>query len=89
VLTAQRQPAYDPKLTPLRTRDDVRRYVGTLPARNAARQAGIVRRQQLFRRATLLSALCFSVLQYYFLSIGVEMLSIPNLIVFIPTVGAG
>jgi hypothetical protein len=89
VLTAQSREQFDPKLTRLRTRDDAKRYVGTLGARNAARQAKIVYTQQLCRRATLLSVLCFSVLQYYFLSIGLEILAMPNLIVFIPNVGAG
>jgi hypothetical protein len=48
-----------------------------------------LRRKRLFRRATLLFLLCFSTLQYYFLSIGLEILSIPSLIVFVPTVAAG
>jgi hypothetical protein len=53
VLTAQWQQAYDPKLTPLLTCDDVRRYVGTLAARKRGPAGQYRARQQLFRRATL------------------------------------
>jgi hypothetical protein len=33
----------------------------------------------------LLFGLCFSVLQYYFFSVGVEILSIPGITVLLPT----
>jgi hypothetical protein len=69
---------------PLRTREDVRRYVAAAAGGHLARHAAASRRQQLVRQVGLLSLLCFAVLQYYFLSIGVEILSMPNLIVFLP-----
>jgi hypothetical protein len=89
VITAQRQEEYDPNFSPLRTAEEVRRYVAAHAPRNAARYANTLRRRKIFRRATLLFLLCFSTLQYYFLSIELEILSIPSLIVFVPTVGAG
>jgi hypothetical protein len=89
VLTAQQQQEHAPNFGPLRTREEVRRYVAAHAARKAARHVGTWRTPQFFRRTTLLSVLCFSTLQYYFLSIGLEILSIPNLIVFVPTAGLG
>ena len=81
--TVQQWDEHDPKLTPLLTREDVRRYLHAVAARNAARHAHTWRRQKVVRRATLLITLCLSILQYYFLSIGVEIVSLPSVIVFI------
>jgi hypothetical protein len=64
-------------------------YLAAIAAQNEARLAATLRKRKRFRQVGLLSLLCFSVLQYYFLSIGVEILSMPNLIVFFPTPGAG
>jgi hypothetical protein len=89
VSTAQRQEEHNPNFTPLRTPEEVRRYVAAHAPRHAARYPNAVRRRKLFRRATLLFLLCFSSLQYYFLGIGLEILSIPGLIAFVPTVAAG
>jgi hypothetical protein len=41
-------------------------------------------RQQVFRRAALLSVLCLALLQYYFFTIGLEIVSMSHLTVFIP-----
>jgi hypothetical protein len=73
----------------LRTREDVRRYVDAAAGGHLARHAAASRRQRLVRQVGLLSVLCFAVLQYYFLSIGVEILSMPNLIVFLPGWASG
>ena len=81
--TVQQFDEHDPKLTSLPTREDVRRYLYAVAARNAASHADTRRRQRVVRRATLLLALCFSILQYYFLSVGLEIVSIPSFTVFI------
>jgi hypothetical protein len=81
--TVQQCDEHDPKLTPLPTREDVRRYLHAVAARNAARRADAWRRQRVVRRAALLVTLCLSFLQYYFLSIGLEIVSISRFTVFI------
>jgi hypothetical protein len=81
--TLQQCDEHDPKFARLPTREDVRRYLDAVAARNAARHADTWRRQRVVRRATLLLALCCSILQYYFLSIGVEIVSLPSFTVFI------
>lgn len=81
--TVQQCDEHDPKLTPLPTREDVRRYLHAVAAQNAARHAETWRRQKVVRRATLLITLCFSILQYYFLSIGLDIVSISSFTVFI------
>ena len=89
MLLARQPQEHDPKLSPVRTREDVRQLLAAVAARNATAHSDIWRRQQLFRRATLLLVLCFSTLQYYFLSVGVEILAIPTLTVFILPAGPG
>jgi hypothetical protein len=66
----------------LRTREDVRRYVEHLRKRPVAKNLS-VKCWQVARRATLLSALCLAMLQYYFLSVGVDILSMPGVTVFV------
>jgi hypothetical protein len=83
VSTVQQCDEHDPKLIPLLSREDVRRYLDAVSTRNAARHADTWRKQKVVRRATLLITLCLSILQYYFLSIGVEIVSLPSLTVFI------
>jgi hypothetical protein len=68
------------------TREEIRQSVENSLQAAAAAQERAVRRSQLVRRTTLLSLLCFSVLQFYFLSLGVELLSMPRLTVFVPPV---
>lgn len=67
----------------LRTQDDVRRYVEQVAKRTAAAAPG-VKRWHFARRATLLATLSFATLQYYLLSVGVVILSMPALTVFMP-----
>ena len=66
----------------LRTHDDVRRYVGEIGKRVAAADLS-VKRWHFARRATLFSVLSFAMLQYYFFSVGVAILSMPTLTVFV------
>jgi hypothetical protein len=79
----------DAKLTSLRTRDDVKRYVAERADRNASEHAALVRRQQVFRRAMLIVGLTLSMAQYGFFIVGVEILSIPSLTVFVPWARVG
>lgn len=65
----------------LRTREDVRRYISEASTKSARDDLSI-RRWQVAGRATLLVVLGYSVLQYYFLTVFVEILSLPDTTVF-------
>ena len=65
----------------LRTREDVGRYISEASTKSARDDLGI-RRWQVAGRATLLVVLGYSVLQYYFLTVFVEILSLPDTTVF-------
>ena len=82
--TARKQEITDPQF---RSRDDVKQYLYRKTARDHARYAELTLRRTAFRRVGLLSVLCFCVLQYYFLSIGLELVSMPKLLVFLPAPG--
>lgn len=73
----------------LRSKEDVRRYIEQRSARNANDDPS-VRHWRVLGRATLLAVLTYSTLQYYFLHVLVEILSLPSLTTFsVPLLGAG
>ncbi len=79
----------DPSVAALRTRDDVSRYVAARIAHTEARRADVRQTQQAFRRAMVVFGLSVSGLQFYFMSIGVEIMSLPSVTVFMRTTVAG
>ena len=83
MLTAEQslQPGSGPQ--PLRTLEDVKQCVAARVTQSASLQAKLARRQRLVRRAALLAGLGCSTFQYYFLSVGVHILSMPSLTVFL------
>ena len=70
----------------LRTREDIRKYVAEVATRNAAASVPRLERWKRLRLMSLFTLLCFAGLQYYFLTVGVEVLSMPRLTVFLPAV---
>jgi hypothetical protein len=70
----------------LRTHEDVRRYVEQVGKRTLAADPS-VKRWHFARCAALFSVLCFAMLQYYFFSVGVTILSMPTLTVFSSPLG--
>jgi hypothetical protein len=75
----------------IRTREDARRYVDGLLIRANALELPSVRRWRLAAKATMLTLLAFSGLQYYFLNIFLEIISLPGITVFTGpiTIGVG
>ena len=75
----------------IRTREDARRYVDGLLVRGNAPDLPSVRRWRLAAKATLLTLLAFSGLQYYFLNVFLEIMSLPGMTVFTGpiTIGVG
>ncbi len=51
--------------------------------------ASLLRRRQLVRRTAMFAGLFCSSLQYYFFTVGLEILSMPGLTVFVPILRVG
>ena len=68
--------------TSLHTREGVRQDLGEAKQSAPAAEPS-VERGKVARRAALLFALCLAVLQYYFMSVGEEILSLQSTTVFI------
>lgn len=69
---------------PLRTRADVRAYLNELAERSNATDKA-VQRWQTAKVMTLGVLGAFAVLQFYFLDVMLQMISIPQLTVFVAT----
>jgi hypothetical protein len=72
----------------IRNREDTRRYVRSLDPKNA-RNLPSVKRWRRAGQVTLLLLLGYSAFQLYFLSIFVEILSLPGVTVFVPLLKGG
>lgn len=72
----------------IRTREDARRYVHAL-AHKSGRDLPSVARWRRAGQVTLFVLLGYSALQFYFLNVFVEILSLPSLTVFVPLLKAG
>jgi hypothetical protein len=66
----------------IRTREDVRDYINGLYIRGSGRDLPSVRRWRLAARATMGTALLYAALQYYFISVFIEIMSLPAITVF-------
>jgi hypothetical protein len=75
----------------IRTREDVRDYINGLYIRGNGRDLPSVRRWKLAARATMGTVLLYSALQYYFITVLIEINSLPGITVFAGpiTIGAG
>jgi hypothetical protein len=75
----------------IRTREDVRDYINGLYIRGNGRDLPSVRRWRLAARATMGTVLLYSALQYYFITVLIEIASLPGITVFAGpiTIGAG
>jgi hypothetical protein len=75
----------------IRTREDVRDYINGLYIRGNGRDLPSVRRWKLAARATMGTVLLYSALQYYFITVLIEINSLPSITVFAGpiTIGAG
>jgi len=72
----------------IRTPEDARRYVRALSSKSGRELPGVAR----WRRAgqvTLFVLLAFSGLQFYFMNVFIEILSLPSLTVFVPLLKGG
>ena len=69
--------------------EDVRRHIAARIDRTADVHASLLRRRQLVRRTAMFAGLFCSTLQYYFFTVGLEILSMPGLTVFVPVVRLG
>jgi hypothetical protein len=66
----------------IRTRADIRDYINGLYIRGNGRDLPSVRRWKLAARATMGTLLLYSALQYYFLTVFIEIDSLPGITVF-------
>ena len=71
--------------TEIRTPDDARRYIEALSSKSG-RDLPSVARWRRASQVTLLVLLAFSSLQFYFMNVFIEILSMPSLTVFVPLV---
>lgn len=71
----------------IRTREDVREYVKEVSARKASDDPS-VQRWKMAKRVTLLVTLSAAFLQYYFMDVGLQIMSLRELTYFFP-VSAG
>jgi hypothetical protein len=69
--------------------EDVRRHIAARIDQTADVHASLLRRRQLVRRTAMFAGLFCSSLQYYFFTVGLEILSMPGLSVFVPVVRLG
>jgi hypothetical protein len=67
----------------IRTREDVRQYMEALCEQRRLQDQRL-RVLQSVRRISLLAVLCFSILEYYFVAVHVEILSLPELVLVAP-----
>jgi hypothetical protein len=72
----------------IRSREDMRRYLGELALKKAG-DVPSVQAWQRMRQATMFLLLAGAALQYYFLSVYLEILSLPGVVVFIPPIKVG
>lgn len=72
----------------IRTPEDARRYVQALSF-ISGRNLPSVASWRLAARATLLVLLAFSGLQFYFMNVFIEILSLPSMTVFVPLLKGG
>ena len=73
----------------LQTPEDVKRCIAERAELAARVHASLLRRRQLFRRTTMLVGLVCSTWQYYFVTSGLEILSMPSLTVFLAAARLG
>jgi hypothetical protein len=69
--------------------EDVRRHIAARIDQTAGVHASLLGRRQLVRRTAMFAGLFCSSLQYYFFTVGLEILSMPGLSVFLPVVRLG
>ena len=75
----------------IRTRADIRDHINGLYIRGNGRELPSVRRWRLAAKATMGTVLLYSALQYYFITVFMEIDSLPGITVFAGpiTIGAG
>lgn len=71
------------------TPEDVKRCIAERAELAVRGHASLLRRRQLFRRTAMLASLVCSTFQYYFFTIGLEILSMPSLTVFLAAARLG
>jgi hypothetical protein len=72
----------------MRTRDDARQHVHALALKRGRTLPGVARWRRA-AQATLVVLLSFSALQFYFMTVFIEILSLPGLTVFVPLLKGG
>ena len=73
----------------IRTREDVRHYINGLYIRGSGRDLPSVRRWRLAARATMGTVLLCAALQYYFITVFMEIMSLPGITVFTGPIAIG
>jgi hypothetical protein len=74
--------------TDIRTPEDARRYIDSLLSQSG-RDLPSVARWRRASKVTLVVLLGFSVLQFYFMNVFIEILSMSSVTVFVPLVKGG
>ena len=88
MFTIQGSQRLAPNVVPF-TDEDVNRYLAAKTSELACRRDEELSSRQRLRRVALAAALCLFSAQYYFFTVGVEILSMPTVAVFYPLKSRG